>query len=101
MHGHFLSNLGGALSGRPAMYLVNSSLRLFRPDRPRPWRWLFPAPHFDRLALGVAAWVLVGVLDGVESYYKRVGTAYQMTWGQAVAAGLLLWAGWMLMGLAV
>jgi two-component system, LytTR family, sensor kinase len=84
------------------MYLVNSPVRLFRPDEPRrPWHWLFPAPRADRLAVGLAVWVLVGVLDGVESYYKRVGTLHEMTWGQAVAAGLLLWGGWMLVGLVV
>jgi hypothetical protein len=87
------------------MYLVNSPSRRPRADEPRPlWqplRWLFPAPRADRLAVGLAAWVLVGVLDGVESYYKRVGTPFQMTWGQAVAAGLLLWGGWMLLGLFI
>jgi two-component sensor histidine kinase len=84
------------------MYVVTSPLRLFRPPQPRrPWHRLFPAPRFDRLAIGLAVWVLVGLLDGVESYYKRVGTRYEMTWGQAVAAGLLLWAGWMLVGLVV
>jgi two-component system, LytTR family, sensor kinase len=86
------------------MYLVNSPLRLFRSGESGPRQPLhraFLTPRAGRLAVGAAAWVLVGVLDGVESYYKRVGTLYEMTAGQAVAAGLLLWGGWMLVGLVV
>jgi signal transduction histidine kinase len=64
-------------------------------------RWPLSAPRAGRLAVGLAAWALVGVLDGVESYYKRLGRADEMTWGQAVASGLLLWFGWMLIGLIV
>ena len=106
MHGHlFVPTYEEAHSGLRTMYLVNSSVRRSEADksrpRKRPLRWLFPAPRAGRLAVGLAAWALVGVLDGVESYYKRLGRVDEMTWGQAVAAGLLLWCGWMLVGLVV
>jgi two-component sensor histidine kinase len=86
------------------MYLVNSPSRLFGlgESGPRPpLRRSLLTPRARRLAIGAAVWALVGVLDGAESYYKRLGTVYQMTWGEAVAAGLLLWGGWMLVWLAL
>jgi hypothetical protein len=74
----------------------------FSPPSPRPLtRGLPSAARAWRLAACLAAWTLLGVLDGVESFCKRVGTTAEMTWGAALAAGLLLWYGWMLVGLVV
>jgi signal transduction histidine kinase len=64
-------------------------------------RWLFPAHRVGRLAVGLAAWTLLGVLDGVESYYKWAGSPEPLTWPQALVSGQLLWYGWMLVGLLV
>jgi two-component sensor histidine kinase len=84
---------------------VNPSLPLAVPDEspPRWWpaRRLFPARRGGRFAAGLAAWTLLGVLDGAESYSKKAGAAGGMTWEHAVASGVLLWYGWMLVGLAV
>jgi signal transduction histidine kinase len=87
------------------MYLVNAAPRRLAPDQPRLlWRrlrWRIPGAFLGRLAVALPVWALVGVLDGIESYSKRLRQANEMSWGDALASGLLLWFGWMLVGWVV
>jgi two-component system LytT family sensor kinase len=84
---------------------TDSALHLERPAQLIARQWPLPTRAWTgragRLAIGLAVWTLLGVLDGAESYYKYIGTARPMSWSWAIASGLCLWYTWMLLGLSI
>src|SRR5262245_53350236 len=84
---------------------TDSALHLERPSQLSARQWPVPSGAWSRRASriggGLAVWTMLGVLDGAETYYKRIATAEPITWGWAIASGVCLWYGWMLLGLCV